>query len=80
MKVYKKRASFTEHLKDFNSYNVVVGMVDVKDVMYVCYFCNDGNSTYPSNLMTRQDFGLVVCGIQKHVYLTVHFSFQLTKT
>ena len=34
----------------------------------------------PSNLMTRWDFGLVICGIQKQVYLTVHFSFQVRKT
>ncbi len=47
MKIYKKRASFTDILKDFNSHNVVVGMIEVKDVMYVCYFFNDGISAYP---------------------------------
>ncbi len=34
-------------MKDFKSYNGVVGMIDVKDVMYVCYFCNYGISAYP---------------------------------
>ena len=47
MKIYKKKPSFTDILKDFNSHNVVVGMIDVKDVIYVCYFCNDGISAYP---------------------------------
>ena len=78
MKIYKKRDSFNDILKDFKSHNVVAGMIDVKDVMYVCYFCNDGISAYPLK-MTRWDFGLVICGIQKQVYLTVHFSFQVGK-
>jgi hypothetical protein len=38
MKIYKKRAFVIDILKDFNSHNVVVGMIDVKNV---CYFCND---------------------------------------
>ena len=80
MKIYNKRASFTDILKDFKSHNVVVGMIDLKNVMYVCYFCNDGISHTHSNLMTMRDFGLVICGIQKQVYLTVHFSFQVGKS
>ncbi len=64
MKINKKRALFTGILKDFNSQNVIVEMIDVKDVMYVCYFCNGGISAYPLKLMTRWDFGLVICGIQ----------------
>ncbi len=57
MKVYKKRASFTEILKDFKSHNVVVGMIDVKNVIYVCYFCNDGISVYPLKFDDKVGFG-----------------------
>ncbi len=47
IKIYKRSASFTYILEYFNNHNVVVGMIDVKDVMYVSYFCNDGISAYP---------------------------------
>ena len=67
MKIYKKRVSFTDILKDFNSHNIVVGMIDMSNVIYVCYFCNDGISAHPSNLMTRQDSGLVIFDFQKQV-------------
>ena len=68
MKIYKRRASFTFILKDFNSHNLVVGMIDEKDVLYVCYFCNVGIFHTPSNLITRWDLGVVICGIQIQVY------------
>ena len=56
MKIYKKRASFTDILKDFKNQNVVAGMIDVKNVMYVCYFCNDGISAYPLKFDDKMGF------------------------
>ena len=80
MKIYKKRASFTDILKDFMRHNVVAGMIDVKNVMYVCYFCNDGISAYPLKFDDKMGFWSCNCGIQIQVYLTVHFSLQVRKT
>ena len=57
IKIYKKRALFTDILKDFNGYNVVIEMIDVKDAMYVCCFCNNGISAHP---LKFDDNGILV--------------------
>ncbi len=79
MKIYKKRDSFTGILKDFNKMLLLEWLMWRMSCMSVISAMMEFLHT-PSNLMTRWDFGLVICCIQKQVYLTLHFSFQVRKT